>query len=108
MEAETKQIKDDGLIAIVRGQLTVAQVLAVGETLAAAAITVLEFTLNTSDALTAMEQLRGRFADTLLIGAGTVRTVAQWPDARNAGAQFTVAPNLDRETVAAATPICQG
>lgn len=103
MEAELAHIKKDGLIAIVRGQFTVAQVLAVGETLAAAAITVLEITLNTRDALTAIEQLRGRFADTLLVGAGTVRTVAQWHEARNAGAQFTVAPNLDRETVAAAS-----
>ncbi len=102
MEATVAHIRKDGLIAIVRGQFTVAQVLAVGETLAAAAVTVLEITLNTSDALAAIEQLRGRFTDTLLIGAGTVRTVGQWHEARNAGAQFTVAPNLDMETVAAA------
>ena len=103
MEAEINHIKQDGLIAIVRGEFTVAQVLAIGETLAAAAITVLEITLNTRDALTAIEQLRGRFADTLLIGAGTVRTATQWHDAHRAGAQFTVAPNLDMGTVAAAS-----
>jgi 2-dehydro-3-deoxyphosphogluconate aldolase/(4S)-4-hydroxy-2-oxoglutarate aldolase len=102
MDVAINHIKQDGLIAIVRGEFTVAQVLAIGETLAAAAITVLEITLNTRDALTAIEQLRGRFANTLLIGAGTVRTAAQWHDARNAGAQFTVAPNLDMGTVAAA------
>ena len=102
MQAEIAHIKKDGLIAIVRGQFTVEQMLAIGETLAAAAITILEITLNSSHALDAIPQLRGRFADTLLIGAGTVRTAAQWHDARSAGAQFTVAPNLDMVTVAAA------
>lgn len=102
MQTGIEQIKTCGLIAIVRGQFTVEQVLTIGETLAAAAVTVLEITLNTSDALLAIAQLRGRFSDSLLIGAGTVRTVAQWHQAYNAGAQFTVAPNLDLATVAAA------
>lgn len=102
MQSEIAHIKKDGLIAIVRGQFTLDEMLAVGETLVAAAITVLEITLNSSYALDAIQALRGCFADTLLIGAGTVRTAAQWHDARNAGAQFTVAPNLDIATVAAA------
>jgi Entner-Doudoroff aldolase len=103
MEQTISHIGKDGLIAIVRGRFTLDQLQAIAETLATAGITVLEITLNTSNALPALEQLRRRFEGTLVVGAGTVRTVDQFRDAIVAGAKFTVAPNFDRETVAAAT-----
>lgn len=102
MEAELQQITRHGIIAIIRGQFSPEQVLADGETLTAAGIVVLEVTLNTSNALTAIEQLRQHFEDDLLIGAGTVRTADQLHQALDSGAQFSVAPNFDLETVAEA------
>ncbi len=41
-------------------------------------------------------------AHNMIIGAGTVRTAAQFDEAIAAGAQFTVAPNFDPATVARA------
>src|SRR5690606_34671003 len=62
-------------------------------------ITVVEVTLNTTGALESISALREQFASQMLIGAGTVRTAEQLQSALAAGAQFSVAPNLDLETV---------
>lgn len=102
MEQTITHIGNCGLIAIVRGRFALEQIEAIGETLASAGVTVLEITLNTSNALAAIEQLRRRFEGDLIIGAGTVRTVDQFRDAIVAGAKFTVAPNFDLATVKAA------
>ena len=102
MESELNIIGTQGVIAIVRGQYTLDQVLAIGETLAEAGLTILEITLNTSSALTAIEQLRHKMGSDILVGAGTVRTAVQLQQAMDVGATFTVAPNFDPETVAAA------
>lgn len=98
MQRIIKQFETAGLIAIVRGQFSLEQLLAIGETVAAAGIVALEITLNTSNALAAISQLRRRLGNGVLVGAGTVRTAVQLQQALNAGAQFTVAPNFDRET----------
>ena len=50
----------------------------------------------------AIRQLRTQFGDQMVVGAGTVRTAEQLEEAVAAGAQFTVAPNLDLATVKAA------
>ncbi|MCI0397486.1 MAG: bifunctional 4-hydroxy-2-oxoglutarate aldolase/2-dehydro-3-deoxy-phosphogluconate aldolase [Chloroflexi bacterium] len=102
MDEVVKEIGRQGVMAIVRGRFTLEQLAAVSETLAAAGVTILEITLNTTNALVAIEQLRRRFGDSVLVGAGTVRTVEQLDQAMNAGAQFTVAPNFDQDTVAGA------
>ncbi len=100
---ETAQrVRTDGLVAIVRGNFSQAQMMAIAEVLVAAAIPVMEVTLNTTSALVAIQTLRRHFGDKLLVGAGTVRTAEQFQQAIDAGAQFTVAPNLDLATVALA------
>ncbi len=95
------QVRQQGLIAIVRGNFSRAQVLAIAEVLHTNNIGVMEVTLNTTGALETIATLRKEF-NTLWVGAGTVRTAAQFAQALAAGAQFTVAPNLDPSTVAAA------
>ena len=102
MDSALEKIGEQGVIAIVRGQYTMEQIVAIAETLAGVGLNILEITLNTTDALAAIERLNREFADTLCVGAGTVRTAEQLNQAINAGAQFTVAPNFDRESVARA------
>jgi Entner-Doudoroff aldolase len=102
MESELNRIGSQGIIAIIRGQYSLEQILAIGETLAGAGLAVLEVTLNTSHVFTAIGQLVRQFDGDLLIGAGTVRTAIQLKQAIDAGAQFTVAPNFDGESVALA------
>ncbi len=93
------RIREAGLIAIVRGGFSLEEVLTVGDAMLAAPLPLLEVTLNTTGALNAIEALRIRFGDHMVIGAGTVRDSGQAREAISAGAQFLVAPNLDLPTV---------
>jgi 2-dehydro-3-deoxyphosphogluconate aldolase / (4S)-4-hydroxy-2-oxoglutarate aldolase len=97
-----QRVRETGLIAIIRGKFSRDQVVGIAEILAAHAIPVMEVTLNTTGALESIRQLRAQFGDQLIVGAGTVRTADQLEEALAAGAQFTVAPNLDLATVKAA------
>ncbi len=98
----TARVKADGLIAIVRGDFAVERTLAIADTVRDAGVSILEVTLNTTGALEAIAALRLRQGERMLIGAGTVRGLAQWRAAVEAGAQFSVAPSFHPEVVAAA------
>lgn len=98
IEAATK-IKNSGVIAILRGDFSVEDMIRIGEALMQGTVTVMEVTLNSPAALAALPQLRKHFGDELLVGAGTVRDVDQARMAREAGAQFLVSPNFDAESV---------
>lgn len=93
-----ERLKTDGLVAIVRGNFTLAEQRTIAEALAAGGVRVLEVTLNTTDALGSIARLNRDFDD-LLVGAGTVRTADDARAALEAGAQFLIAPCLDLETV---------
>jgi 2-dehydro-3-deoxyphosphogluconate aldolase / (4S)-4-hydroxy-2-oxoglutarate aldolase len=97
----TEFVLDTGLVAIVRGNFPTQKLIEIGNALLASPVLVMEITLNTTGALEGITLLRKRFGDKMLVGAGTVRTVAQFNDAVAAGAQFTVSPNLDIATVEA-------
>ena len=101
-EAVAQNVRATGLIAIIRGKFSRDQVVGIAETLLAHQIPVMEVTLNTTGALESIRQLRTQFGDQMVVGAGTVRTAEQLEEAVAAGAQFTVAPNLDLATVKAA------
>ncbi len=57
------RIREEGLIAIVRGGFSLEEVLTVGDAMLAAPLPLLEVTLNTTGALNAIEALRIRFGD---------------------------------------------
>lgn len=99
VEATSETIKQTGLIAILRGDFSVEDMLRIGEALLAGTVNIMEVTLNSPFALQAIPQLRQHFGDQMLIGAGTVRDTALARQAMDAGAQFMVAPNFDPETV---------
>jgi 2-dehydro-3-deoxyphosphogluconate aldolase / (4S)-4-hydroxy-2-oxoglutarate aldolase len=99
IENASIKIKQCGIIAILRGSFSVEDMLRAGEALHAGGVTVMEATLNSPHALNALPQLRQRFGDEMLIGAGTVRDVNQAHAAFDAGAEFLVSPNFDSESV---------
>ncbi|HOZ60272.1 MAG TPA: bifunctional 4-hydroxy-2-oxoglutarate aldolase/2-dehydro-3-deoxy-phosphogluconate aldolase [Nakamurella multipartita] len=68
-----------------------------GDGLVAGGLPVAEVTLRTPAGLAALDRLAGR--GDLLVGAGTVVTVAQVDDAVRAGAAFVVSPGLSRPVV---------
>jgi 2-dehydro-3-deoxyphosphogluconate aldolase/(4S)-4-hydroxy-2-oxoglutarate aldolase len=102
IENTSQRLKQAGLIAILRGDFSVDELLRIGEALLAGMVTAMEVTLNSPSALQALPQLRERFGDDMLVGAGTVRDSSLARRAVEAGAQFMVAPNFEAETVAVA------
>ncbi|MCB0117176.1 MAG: bifunctional 4-hydroxy-2-oxoglutarate aldolase/2-dehydro-3-deoxy-phosphogluconate aldolase [Caldilineaceae bacterium] len=102
INATVKQLRANGIIPIVRGDFSAQKVLEIGDALLASPVLAMEVTMNTPGALDLIEMLRARFGDHMLIGAGTVRTVAQFHDAVSAGAQFTLAPGFRPAVVEAA------
>lgn len=61
---------------------------------------IIEFPLTNPDALSQIEATRGRYPE-LVVGVGTVTTVADVVRSRSAGAQFAVTPGLDAAVTAA-------
>lgn len=102
IETTRQQIKQNGIIAILRGDYTIDDLLRIGDALLAGTVIAMEVTLNSPSAWTALPALRKHFDETMLIGAGTVRDASQVRHAVDAGAQFIVSPNFDAETVAVA------
>lgn len=97
-----ERLRDDGLVAILRGDFSLAEQGAIAETLLEEGIRTLELTLDSREALEGIARLSASFPDDLLVGAGTVRTAADARGALEAGARFLVAPNLGLEVLAAA------
>ncbi len=82
------------LIAIVRAA-EADPLLPVAEALLAGGVKIVEFTLTTPGALEALRAARRRFADALILGAGSALNADAAQSAIEAGAQFIVAPHLD-------------
>jgi 2-dehydro-3-deoxyphosphogluconate aldolase/(4S)-4-hydroxy-2-oxoglutarate aldolase len=95
IELASQKIKSCGIVAIIRGDYSVDDMLRISTALLAGSVSVVEVTLNTPSVLEALPRLRKHFGDELLIGAGTVRTVDGVQQAFDAGAQFLVSPNYD-------------
>ncbi len=95
-----QRVKDIGIIPILRGDMTLNEMLALAEILCSEGIPIVEVTLNSTGALDAIVALREQFEAKMLVGAGTVRTERQLQQALSAGAQFTVSPNLDLTVIA--------
>ncbi len=90
-----KALKAMPLIAILRG-LQPERAAAVALDLVEAGFSVIEVPLNGEGALEAIALIRRAVAKDVVIGAGTVVQAAQVHQARHAGAEFLVMPNLDR------------
>lgn len=83
-----------GLVAILRGRRPT-HLDPVLDTLVEAGVPSIELTLNTPGALDALRRARQRYGDTAMLGAGTVRSVADVEAAAEAGARYVVSPHTD-------------
>ena len=88
------------LIAILRG-IRPPEALDVAEALHTAGFLCLEVPLNSPEPLESISRIRHRFEGELLVGAGTVLTVAQVDAVVGAGAQLVVSPNTSPEVITA-------
>ncbi len=91
-------LQSTGVIAIVRG-VSAEFLSPLLEALVQGGIRLAEVTLNSPDALGQITEMRRRFEGRLHIGAGTVLNFSQATAALQAGAEFLVTPNIDREVI---------
>ncbi|WP_367346989.1 2-dehydro-3-deoxy-6-phosphogalactonate aldolase [Stenotrophomonas bentonitica] len=96
-----RALDETGLIAILRG-LTGTESVEVVEALYDAGVRLAEVPLNSPDPFTTIAALAAHFQGRMLIGAGTVVTVAAVEQLAATGCAFCVAPNSDPAVIAAA------
>lgn len=94
-------LADCPLVAILRG-VRPEEVVDICTVLERAGIRIIEVPMNSPDAFSSIALLAGRFADTLLIGGGTVLDSTQVARIADAGGRLIVAPNADAAVVEAA------
>lgn len=92
------QILESKIVAIIRGA-NPKDVLRIAEALLAGGVKALEITMNSSNALSVIEEVAGKIGDEVLVGAGTVLDPHTARDAISAGAKFIISPTLDIETI---------
>ena len=92
------------IVAILRG-IRPEEVVGVAQGLVAAGIRIIEVPLNSPKPLHSLEALRLNLPQDVLIGAGTVTSVAALDEAATAGARLIVAPNMDLSVIARAVEL---
>ena len=98
----TGQLIDTGVMPILRSA-GAEHIPAVAETLAQAGMTCLEVTLTVPGALRLLPALKAGLPEHVVLGVGTVTTVAEAEAAATAGAAFLVCPAVCLDVVAFAT-----
>jgi 2-dehydro-3-deoxyphosphogluconate aldolase/(4S)-4-hydroxy-2-oxoglutarate aldolase len=97
-EDQLRRVLDGGLVAVVRspdGQ----QLVEVARALADGGVSVVEITMTVPNALDVVRQVRHALGDRLLLGAGTILDAETARAALLAGAEYVVAPTLNRDVI---------
>ena len=89
-----ERVQELGLLAVVRGESSEAAV-EVSEALVEGGVLGIEITFTTPEADLAIQDLKDRHGDSILLGAGTVITREQTERAASCGAAFLVSPGCD-------------
>ncbi len=97
-----EKLYDKGLISIIRGKFSLANIMAISEALVAGGVSIIEVTLNTTNALEGIKEISNTYGDDVLVGAGTVLTTEDVEKAVDADSSFIITPCLDMDVVEAA------
>lgn len=91
-------IKDNKVIAIVRGA-EASDVLQIADALYEGGIRLLEITLNSPNAFEVIKNVKTKYGNEMLIGAGTVLDPESAQVALAAGAEFILSPTVNVDTI---------
>jgi len=94
-------LAENPLIAILRG-LEPAHAIEVADVLVQAGFRIIEVPLNSPQPLHSIERIAQKYADNIVVGAGTVLTPLHVGDVVGAGGQLIVSPNLNSQVGARA------
>ena len=87
------------LVAIIRG-VTPGEAEAIGEAIYDGGIRIIEVPLNSPDPLRSIESLARKFGEQVLVGAGTVLSVEQVRQVKEAGGRIIVSPDTNIDVIA--------
>jgi 2-dehydro-3-deoxyphosphogluconate aldolase/(4S)-4-hydroxy-2-oxoglutarate aldolase len=93
-----KRIEEAGIIPVVRAA-SADEAMAVAEAISEGGIPLLEITMTVPGAVGVIADLRKRYGDQVLVGAGTVLDPGVARACIQAGAQFIVSPSLNLKTI---------
>ena len=93
-----KQIKDTGLIPVVRAT-SADEAMSAIDAIREGGVSVLEITMTVPGAVGVIEQLTKKYGSDVLVGAGTVLDAETARACMLSGAQFIVSPALNMETI---------
>src|SRR3954470_14567777 len=88
------------LVAIIRG-VRPEEAEAIGSAIQEGGIRIIEVPLNSPDPLRSIELLASRLGDRALVGAGTVMSIGQVQQVKDAGGRIIVSPDTNVEVIAA-------
>ncbi len=88
------------IVAILRG-ITPSEAISIAKVLIDAGIEIIEVPLNSPEPLKSIEAMASEFGDKALIGAGTVLSVADVENVKNAGGKIIVSPDMNPEVIKA-------
>src|SRR5438132_12714927 len=97
-ESQLKQVLDVGIVAVVRSP-DHQQLVEVCRALAEGGVTVVEITMTVPNALEVLRQVRQALGERLLLGAGTVLDAETARAVLLAGAEYIVAPTVNRDVI---------
>lgn len=92
------RLKESGLIAVIRKPKQ-SQIHQIAEALVEGGTGALEITLDTPGSLDMIRELKEKFGDRVLVGAGTVLDAPSAKMAIDAGSDFVFCPSFDIETI---------
>ena len=96
---QLQRVLDQGIVAVVRSPDS-HRLVDVAKALADGGVGIMEITFTVPNALEVIRQVRHQMGDNVLLGAGTVLDPETARAAILAGAEFIVAPTLNREIIA--------
>lgn len=101
MSKEIEQrLEKTALIPVLRAR-SAAEAHALVEAMVAGGVEVVEVTMTVPGAIEILKDLKKTYGDRMLLGSGTVTTVAECEATIEAGAEFVVSPSLHLEVIAA-------
>ena len=97
-ETQLRRVLDCGIVAVVRSPDS-RQLVEVARALADGGVSVVEITMSVPGALDVVRQVRDALGDRVLLGAGTVLDPETARAALLAGAEYLVAPTVNRDVI---------
>jgi len=96
--APINRLTESGIVAVIR-KPQASQIVSIAEALIDGGVGALEITVDTDGGFEMIQEIKRKFGERVLVGAGTVLDVKSAQAAINAGSDFIFSPTLDEQVI---------